>query len=676
MFNTSSYLSGSSGQNGLYDNNNSGNGFNLPSGNNGVGPAPGMPTVSAANPGPYYHGNVYDTGIEHRGVIQTPSMPYLSYDWMPTQSDRPYPHPSAPPHFMNLSYDQLRNELSLMGTEVSGLSNGSYHGHEGGDNDWLNHLSNKLSWLTQQVQNAQRDNLDQYGVLTSSLEQLRRNFDSARINVLERALQNGFNQFDIDMMNVFKEEQVAPAQVSTLEQGFQSLSHWVNNLGLYTDNRNYQDRLTGLRTRLDTLENKSPPYRPGALDSGVSSVHDRMTGFQGKMSPESALRSVNDLGQLLTNFSIHSQNVSDRPSTKAAPPKLTALASKLAADRGVLDGAKFHNDRYVKSKVTVDVSKSDLGKIQPVIERTEFSVRNMSQAMLDRMRELGMSLKTRTVPGYIIYLVADDEKAFGGDRSFKLQLKTVLTENYAKNFSRGEKGSMYVPLSVALKIPEGLHKNASYFPCSWAAHESKQLLNSSEHAPFAFGKDRGGYKEDIGIYDVSKTLRSMGVSARDAASAPSGQVIPVNIELVRQSDHSLEQLKPAEPARRSWLSRLIWGESDNSRKSNGIRLECEFFEPERGIPESCMYSSDEECEVQPEGCVEGGVLPLGLDTTTAHGSTNKISGSERLTNSPALVLVRTISPGKEGFKNTAELAHLIDDRTADIERSLSSLDVM
>ncbi|KEI70137.1 hypothetical protein [Endozoicomonas elysicola] len=457
----------------------------------------------------------------------------------------------------------------------------------------------------------------------------------------------------------------------------------------------FNHELGDLSKKLDSFENKSNPksrkaettqHRKDPLDSGVGSVREQLSGFQNKMSSESAQKSVRDLGRLLMNFQVNNQNDSGRHPAKVVTPKLTELAFQVAKKMGAEVGAQFHSDLYVDAKVRVEVSKSQNGEILPVIKRINLDEIDMSPVMRARMVQSNSGYRSGTVPGYIVYLVADDKKAFGDGRSFKLQLKTDLTPDYANKFSQSELGKQYCPLGVNLKIPEGLEEGARYFENYWIANTE---LRSSTHSPFAFGQNHGDFKEDIGILDVSRVLRSTGVDAKEASSALSGQVIPVVIELKRQPDHVLDKFKPPEIPRAylesssgrsslggGWLENLI---PEGSCFEGSVVDEDEDFEPEscEGDFESelCEGDMSDDEGLEPE-CEEGGVFAVGLDTTTAHGTSNRHSADKNLITSPAFVFVRTISPGNEGVKSVAELERLMNDRTADIQRNLSQLKVM
>ena len=256
------------------------------------------------------------------------------------------------------------------------------------------------------------------------------------------------------------------------------------------------------------------------------------------LDPSGTGTAMNNMAQILTRMS--GQCTQPKTTTVASGERLTSLAEQVR----MTSVNVFRND----SVSTADIGVSVVGNnqdIQPVVNVSWVTLDKFPVEVQERLQLAGIGDHGKkddtNIPIVQVYLCASSEKALEG-AEFTVDLHSTIRARYLSKFSpRGM--DKLIPLSVALRMPKGLHQGADFHHAGFALHEVSLFGGerpSSSRALFSHGQGRNdSERHNIGIQQVAPILEAMGVDRKTAMSREAGLAIPFGFTLLKQSEDAL-----------------------------------------------------------------------------------------------------------------------------------------
>ncbi len=258
-------------------------------------------------------------------------------------------------------------------------------------------------------------------------------------------------------------------------------------------------------------------------------------------------------------------------------------------------------------------------KIKSLVTSTDIPFESLPFDVQERMMEaynFGNHYPTK-IKLVQVYAFAPDESDFNG-ASFKVRLDSILPDCHLKIYQSSPLARYYSPLGANLRMPEGLKKGNPFYEARWSLNENLDRQNTVSFA-HGSGGDSHSNLENIGFTLVAPVLKALGASAEEATSAEAGFGIPFGIDLRRQPEAVLNELK-----------------QDGMRRYFEVPDVTDSVVPDGGALDSDVVSDSESLGTS-------GINPLALHTKSIHGVSSRALTNEIFVKEVGILWVKTVT---------------------------------
>lgn len=448
-------------------------------------------------------------------------------------------------------------------------------------------------------------------------------------------------------------------------------------------------RLGNLNKQLNHIERGGPaqinavePNPDALLQKGVAAYGNQMQAFEegGTVSQAGFQVAAGNMSALLSGFApsgssappsagsfagqttsqtaqsrpnVPPQGVSHSPARQitnlhAEPPKTKAVltsGTRLASFARAMEVTKtiMHNGDF--SLATMGI-KPSTDEIQSLVTSSDIPLQYLPEGMQRRMKQAyaGPGGSLDNVRLVQVYAFAPNEEVFQG-ASFQVELGSFMHQHhyniYKKNSGDWKK---YSPMGSDLRMPERLKQGARFYQVNWAMNTglAQHDVGSFAHGP---GDKKHSHLQDIGFSLVAPVLKALGADTQVATSHEAGFGIPFGLDLRRQPDDVLSELK-TQNMLHSFGSFLQFDDDDLQTDGGGM---------------ANVVADVADCPRSRSS----GINPVALQTVSAYqGSTSK-RASEYISHNVGILWVQAIT-GLPGIKNEGDLHEWVKSNKPDL----------
>ncbi|WP_257283994.1 hypothetical protein [Endozoicomonas sp. SESOKO1] len=260
------------------------------------------------------------------------------------------------------------------------------------------------------------------------------------------------------------------------------------------------------------------------------------------LDPSGAGTAMNNMAEILQRMS--GQCALPKTAKVASGERLTSLAEQARMTKVNV----FRDERIALADIGVNI----VGKnrdIQPVVTVSWLTLDKFPAEVQERLKLAGIGVDGKgdtQVPIVQVYLCASSEKALEG-AEFTVQLHSIIGKRYKSRFLARDLEKM-IPLSAALRMPNGLKQGADFHQVAFALHQISwawwgKVRPDTMTVSFSHGQGGSNKAErhNIGIQQVAPILEAMGVDRKTAMSREAGLAIPFGFNLLKQSKDSFDR---------------------------------------------------------------------------------------------------------------------------------------